>query len=473
MKLALAGVGAFALQTLLASQSVKTSDDALFDGLARRWLEHHEAEAETDWRTLLKTRFARLTLGAFEVYLPIETFRAAGSLGDARQALVALVEMQEAWGAWVAGEDPTRAKPDALDRWLASWSAKTFGKDVAPGTDLAATTGLGEDVRAALTAFADSMHHGGLGVTHEFESVPLVVFPERAGFVEFTCVAGALDPVLRPTAFDEGVTTWLEYSPYDVRFVALQYGSGGGSGEYQQGTSVGDRNPAALGQLVAQVATRAMLAKLHGTRLDPALQSGLANSLVIALHGELDTRIDGDVRSRSSQGLSVFIPGGNPDGGILPPTSAENRWRGTKGKDHFLGILKQVQKASGKKGKSRPEKLASFELVSDNGSTKELVRAPFLGAGGTRPSAALWPDYLELVRCYGVGFLHWLRENGAGPASHAKFGQLLRGLEGLKGPEELPGLLQELYGEPLSATSLDGLFDEATLEGRFLTWLAK
>lgn len=473
MKLALAGVGALALQAWLAAQAVKTTDDALFDGLAQRWLERHGAQEEKDWRALLEQRFAHLTVGAFQVYLPVDTFRSTGPLGDARDAMEALVVLQEAWGAWVAGEDPAPSKPDALDRWLAGWSAKTFGKDVAPGTDLGAADSVPAEVRAALAAFSDSMRHGGLGVAREFESVPLVVFPERGEFVEFTCVAGALDPVLRPTAFDAGLTSWLEYSPYDVRFVALQYGSGGASGEYRQGTSVGDRNPAALAQLVTQVATRAMLARLHGDRLDPALQSGLANALVIALHGELDTRIDGDVRSRSSQGTSVFIPGGNPDGGILPPTSAENRWRGTKGKDYFLGILKQVQKASGKKGKTRAEKLAGFELVSDDGSTKEIVRAPFLGAGGTKPSAALWPDYLELVRCYGVGFLHWLREEGAAADSHATFGRLLRGLEGLKGPTELPALLQELYRQPLSASSPAGLFEEATLEGRFLAWLAK
>lgn len=473
MKLTRAGVGALVLQASLAAQAVKTSDDALFDGLAQRWLERHGAQEEKDWRVLLERRFAHLTLGVFQVYVPVESFRSAGALGDTRKTLEALVELQEAWSAWAAGEDPTSAKPDALDRWLAGWSAKTFGKDVAPGTDLGATEGLSSEVRAALAAFADSMRHGGLGVARELDGVPLVVFPERGEFVEFTCVAGALDPVLRPSAFDAGITSWLEYAPYDVRFVALQYGSGGASGEYRQGTSVGDRNPAALAQLVTQVATRAMLAELHGNRLDPALQSGLANALVIALHGELDTRIDGDVRARSSQGTSIFIPGGNPDGGILPPTSAENRWRGTKGKDYFLGILKQVQKTSGKKGKTRAEKLASFELVSDDGGTKELVRAPFLGPGGTKPSAALWPDYLELVRCYGVGFLHWLREEGAAGESHAKFGRLLRGLEGLKGPEELPALLQELYRQPLSASSPAGLFEEATLEGRFLTWLSK
>ena len=55
--------------------------------------------------------------------------------------------------------------------------------------------------------------------------------------------------------------------------------------------SVGERNPSALSELVTQVATRALLARVYGDGLDPALVSGMANTLVIDLHGELDTRI--------------------------------------------------------------------------------------------------------------------------------------------------------------------------------------
>jgi hypothetical protein len=471
MNLTQAGVGALALQAGLWSQAALRPDDSLYDELATRWLVRNEAREAKDWRGLVQGRFAHLSLGAFEIHLPVEAFGNGQALGDARAALASVVGLQHAWSAWAAGEDPAKRKSDALDKWLAGWSPKTFGKDVAPGVDLAELGGTPADVKALLDAFEQSMRNGGLGLVRELSGVPLVVFPKRAEFVEFTCVAGALDPVLRPSAFHESISTWLEYSPYEMRFLALEYGAEGG-GDYRQGTSVGDRNPEALGELVTQVATRALLANAYGDKLDPALQSGLANALVIALFQELDTRIDGDVKARSSQGRSIFIPGGNPDGGILPPTSAENRWRGTKGKDHFLGVLAQVQKQTGKKGKSRAEKLARFELVSDNGA-KQVVSAPFLGSGGTKPDDAVWADYLELVRCYGVAFLHWMREEGAEQESHAKFGQFVRGLEGLKSPEDLPNLFREIYRQPLSASSPDGLFEEATLEGRFLTWLAK
>src|SRR5262245_26557432 len=201
----------------------------------------------------------------------------------------------------------------------------------------------------------------------------------------------------------------------------------------------------------------------------------MANALVIDLYDELDTRIDGDVRARSSQGSSAFIPGGNPNGGALPPTSAESRWRETRGKDHFVRILSQVQKQTGKKAPSRAEKLARFELLCDGGGKRELVLAPFLGAPASKPGQEFLGDYLELVRCYGVAFLHWLRLEGAGKPeeSGARFGELLRRLgKGVK-TEDLPRVLQEIYGQPLSADSVHGLFDGATLEGRFLSWLSR
>ena len=167
-----------------------------------------------------------------------------------------------------------------------------------------------------------------------------------------------------------------------------------------------------------------------------------------------------------SQGRSIFVPGGNPDGGFLPPVSAESRWRGTKGKDHFVAILAQIQEQSGKKAKSRVEKLARFELVSDDGSRRELVSAPFLGPNAVKPGQDVLPDYLELVRCYGVAFLHWLRLEGAGKPgeSAARFGEFLRTLARGVTSEELPRVLKELYLQPLSAESAHGLFDGSTLD---------
>jgi hypothetical protein len=457
----------------------RSGDDLLFDEIARRWLKQNEVEDARGWRELLEQRFARLAMGVFDVYLPPAALRDGRACKDTGAALLALLDAQAGWTAWVRGV-PREQPDEALARWLRGLGPKSFtGKSLA-GADLAGRIAA-DEVHSALERYRTLQRSGApLGVEREVPGVPLVLFPRRAEFVEFVCVAGALDPRLKPSAWNEGVTTWLEYQAWEVRFLTLEYAASEGSRDFERGVPVGARNPAALAQLVCQVATRSMLASVYADGLDPALGSGMANALVIDLHGELDTRIDGDVRSRSSQGTSLFIPGGNPEGGALPGSSAENRWRGTKGRDHFVGVLAQVQaqsgeKRNGKKGATGAERIARFELVSDSGSRKALVSAPFLGPQAKRPDAQFLPDYLELVRCYGIAFLHWLRLAGAGTPeeSAARFGEFLRALGKRTRAEDLPRVLQELYGQPLSAASADGLFASPTLEGRFLEWLAK
>jgi len=469
MNLALAGLGAFVLQGLAFAQ-----DDLLYDEIAQRWLQRNSVAEVKDLSALYEQRFAHLALGVFDVFVAPAALSEPRCVKDTSAGLCALVEVQRGWSAWLAGVEPGERKDDALLKWLRGFSPRTFAAKEAAGSDLAQLAAA--DVRAALESYRAEQRTGhALGVERELPGVRLVLFPHRSEFVEFTCVAGALDTHLRGTAWNEGLTTWLEYQAQDTRLVTLEYAAAEKSRDFARGVSVGDRNPAAISELVAQVGSRALLARAFSAELDPAIASGLANALVIDLYGELDTRIDGDVRARSSQGRSMFVPGGNPNGGVLPPTSAENRWRGTKGKDHFLGILSQVQKQSAKKGGAKAERMASFGLVSDDGSTHATIQAPFLGASASAPAAAVFPDYLELVRCYGVGFLHWLRLEGAGKPgeSAARFGEFLRALgQGTK-TEELPKLFEKVYGQPLSAPSADELFSSPTLEGRFLVWLQK
>jgi hypothetical protein len=469
MKLSLAGVGVLVLQTALSA-----NDDFLHQEIASRWLDRNEVEDRRTWAALLEQRFAHLPLGVFDVSIPVSTLRDAKALKETGLALAALLEAQAGWEAWVAGRAPELRKEDPLADWLRGWTPKTFAGVDAHGQDLGELAAPEQELRAALAELRAAMRSGPpLGVERELTGVPIVLFPRRGEFVEFTCVVGALDERQRPLAWQDGLTSWLEFQAGEVRLLTLEYGASDDPKSFDKGIGVGDRNPAAVGQLVVQVATRSLIAHLFANALDPALASGMANALVIDLYGELDTRIDGDVRSRSSQGRSIFVPGGNPNGGVLPPTSAENRWRGSRGKDHFLRILAQVQKQSGRKAHSKHEKLARFELIGDDGGGRELVQAPFLGPSAQRPADEFLPDYLELVRCYGVGFLHWLRVEGAGAESGQRFGKLLQALGEDATTDKLPQLFQQVYGQPLSAPTLDELFAEQTLEGRFLTWLAR
>jgi len=474
MRAALAGVLTVALQALPQAQS-----ELAFEELAQHWTQEQGLDParaqELGWRGLLEQHFAHLPVGLFDVYVPVDALQDAGALRDVGAAVLALLETQAGWSSWSSGEEVGARKEDAATKWIRSWSPRTLGSAPAAGSDLIADLAP-KDALEIFTRLRALLENGaGLG-TPAIEPARLVLFPQRAGFVEFTSVSGWTDPILRPSAWSDSVTTWLEYDADGTHFVALQYGYLSTDKHYDQGLGVAARNPRALSELVSQVAARALLKQVFGGRLDPALASGLANTLVIDLYGELDTRIDGDVRSRSSQGRSVFVPGGNPNGGFLPPTSAENRWRGTKGKDHFVGILSQVQKLSGKRGKAKAEKLGRFTLLTDAGAAGEVVSAPFLGPGGAPPSAAVWPDYLELVRCYGVAFLHWLHSEGGGrPRESAeRYARLLQGLAQAGEDQSLPAIFESVYGLPLSATATEALFDDGqTLEGRFLLWLGK
>ena len=457
-------------------------DDSLFGGVARRWLERNgELARSGPWEARLERNFARLSLGAFEVYIPGSTFSDAKALSAVASALQALHSAEEGWKTWVSGGTPASLKKgrkgDLVHAWLGGWSPKTFAKIEVVHTDLAKGPDVPSEVRAELERLQSDARRGqSLGVERAIEGVRLAIFPHRGEFVELTCVVGAEEARLRASAWSEGLTTWLEYQAGDTRFLALEHAESDQGDLSGRGISVGARNPLALGELVTQVGIRALLDKAYVSRLDPALASAMANALVIDLYEELDTRIDGDVRARSSQGTSMFVPGGNSEGGTLPATSAENRWRGSKGRDHFVGVLAQVQKQSAKKSSTRAQKLAGFELQSDSGSEKALVFGPFLGAGAQKPSPALFPDYLELVRSYGIAFLHWLRTSSAESkeASQARFASFLNAL-GRNGAraEDLGMVLQEIYGQPLSAGSPEALYEEPTLEGRFLSWLSK
>jgi hypothetical protein len=464
---------------LAAGPSRADRDDILFDSLAARWLERNglESPPAQGWPTLLEERFLHLAVGLYDLRIPESALREPGAIRSCAGSIEALVAAQRRWLAWSLGETAPpgkKGKDDPLEKWLASWSPKTFSSRPAQGADLIELAP--PEAQAALETFRTRMRNGqALGFEHPLTGVRLALFPERSEFVEFVCVAGRLDPHLTASAWNPGVSTWLEYQAQDTRFLCLEYGESSEGVVLERGEAVGARNPRALAELVAQVGTRALCLQIYDGRLDPALVSGMANALVIEVYGELDTRIDGDVRSRSSEGRSIFVPGGNPDGGFLPASSAENRWRGTKGRDHFVGVLSQVQKTSGKKAPTRPERLTRFELLSDDGSTRALAQAPFLGPGAQKPAPEVLADYLELLRCYGVAFLHWLRLAGAGAAepSALRFGEFLQALARGASAEDVPHLLERLYGRPLSATSPDELFAKETLEGEFLAWLSK
>jgi hypothetical protein len=198
-------------------------------------------------------------------------------------------------------------------------------------------------------------------------------------------------------------------------------------------------------------------------------------NLVIDVYGVVNTRVDGDTRSKFTAARDIFVPGGQSEGGQLAKHSAETRWRENQGRDHFLPMLKRAQDEAAPLAKNEKNKLACFAVRADSGGGAHLVRAPFLGAvaaDSKPPPDAYKPDWAEFLRAYKSAFIHWLQTAAAGneKASGERFALLLRKLADPNLASGFEAVFQEVYeGAPLSQAEAG----KDCLEGRFLAWLSR
>ncbi len=203
----------------------------------------------------------------------------------------------------------------------------------------------------------------------------------------------------------------------------------------------------------------------------------MAINLVTQMFNQCTSRIDGDVRGKVTSSRSQFVRGGLSHGGILPPNSAESRWRENYGSKFYVPILKRVQSNGYKEAKAKKLKLSkynSFLLEMETGTGTYLTHAPLLGPSGGPTEEVdddVYGDYLEFTRAYRCAFLHWLQHHGLKKEkdSKAAFGVFLSKLSGgIDGPG-IAEIAEEIYGAPLS----DSEASKKTLEGRFLKWVSK
>ncbi|MEW6073111.1 MAG: hypothetical protein AB1726_11055 [Planctomycetota bacterium] len=449
--------------------------DLDYEAIAQHWLAGRGPAAApgapVDMERLLTERFASVRLGLFDVRVARAALADPVWGREIPRLLASLLDLQVRWREWIAPGAGVALEAEAktLRSWLASWDPQSFAAREAPsGGPAIEAEAARESAGAAQDAFARAMR----GEDPGRRPARLVLIPERRDFVAFTTVIGLADPRYRSAYWLPGIVEWTYLDYEGTRVVALQYAAPGAT-DFTAGLAMNDRNPKALAEHVVQMATRSLLDNVFGGRMEPMVAAGLANNMVIELFGEVDTRTDGDTRARQTEARSVFIPGGNPDGGALPPIRADSRWRESHGKDHFVAVLRRAQKAGARSATARRERHLGFELVADGGSARHVARAPFLGTGA---GERLWPDSrfegdaLEFLRAYRSAFLFWLREHAAGDRkeSHAAFAALLAGLA-VPGAPALADTLAATYGVPLS----EPVPGEGSLEGRFLLWLAK
>lgn len=448
-------------------------------GLAARFLERHDvadaSPATLDLHSLLEERYLHLRVGLFDLYTPADA--GVEGLEDYARVVSALFAAQERWLEWLEPvlEDAREVRADqrTLSRWVGSWKMAALAEAASRGGgDLLELLEAKDDVREAAQRYADYLVSGAaLGLDHEGgHSEPIVLIPDRGRFTEFLCFGGWLYDHLRPVFWQAGVEDWTHFYIDEFKVLAMQFAAPGRQpGDYQTGWRMDSRTETGLEQQIVQLAANSMLANYFGERVPPSLAGALAVNLVVDLYGECDTRVDGDLRARRTEAREIFVPGGNPDGGILPPNLADSRWRDRHGADRFVGALKRAME---ERRRSEP---VTFELLDDGERARRSVAAPFLGSSADRTPVGqeFFGDQLEFLRSYRTCFLYWLREEAGGSRgkSERAFASLLSELACNEDPEALEGVFERVYGDPLSAPVQ--ALGKDQLEGRFLGWLEK
>lgn len=423
--------------------------------------------------------YVHADLGAFHVQWPISQLPSRAK--EFKECAEALVKCQETWLDWVqikpSEQKAIRADLNAVLKWVQGWSVQVLAKGKG-GQDVLQLVAPQPTAAEAHKRFNDALQRlTPVGAGREQPSqVKLVFAPTRQDFTEFVYFAGWLLQDLRPSLWVDSVPDWTQCFVRDLQVIALQYTINGRPPmDYTSGTWMNERDPDVMQQQVTQLAMNALFLDHYKDRVPGAFVSGLSMNLVVDTYGLVNTRVDGDTRSKETQKREVFIPGGASDGGFLMKNSAETRWRENHGSDHFLPTLRLAQSEGGDAAKGDKNKPACFAVRDDSGGGKHVVRAPFLGsaAAETKPPPSQFNgDWSEFLRAYKSGFIHWLQTAAVGneKVSRERFATLLRKLADPNLTTDFEAVFQEVYdGAPLSNPDVD----KNCLEGQFLRWLSK
>lgn len=476
-------------------------DEIPFEALTESFLERYCDEGATaeacELGTIIDEHCARAALGVFDLCIPAAGLAEKETAKDCISIASGLLDQQRIWIDWLTDGTGDAAKAledvDTVQKWVDKWSASQLAK-VGDEKNLLVHLGASDEVRAAnerLAAFAHDEDAMGL-VPYDGMSVQVLLAPTRREFMEFVAYVGAHDPSLQESYWIDGVDQWTNiWSDFTV-ILAMEYAPWGGfDPEFRSGLSMKKFESTGLIEHVVQHSTQALFRYCLIFRDQGHIEVAMTLDLVIEICGQINT-IDAEGALSTSGATTLpyerFIPGGNPNGGTLPPMSAapfnmvvENQWRTGHGKDYFTKPLRNGQKAGvkrafkeDKEAKKEGDKTAHFALMGSGGGGKHAVSAPFFGehANETQyPPAEYLTDYREFYRAYKCAFFHWLRTQGGGDASESKlkFRELLRGIAELDPDEPIDDLISTVYGVPFSGESQE----TDSLEWRFLAWLAE
>ena len=457
-----------------------------YEALARSFRERHGIEAskpsELDIAAFVEKHFVVAQPGIFDVFMPRAAAVEISGARDFGDLTLSLLRLQKSWLDFSADESAStkQALSDikTLEKWFKGLKPGLLASSLQAGeTDFFAALQMKDDPLEAKDRLRATMLAGeaiGLSRT-DAKPARLILIPERRDFVEFLALVGWQDETNRSFYWVDGIQNWTEFFYGDFRVLALQYAEPNmPPGVYDRGLDMNQDNPNRMAEQICQIGANAMLENYYGDRMPGAFLQGLSMCLVIDVFGEVDTRIDGDLRSRETQGRSIFIPGGQSEGGRLPKFSADSDWRSEQGRGWFVRQLRQSQKGGGDANRKAPNRFASFEVKDLGQSERHVVSAPFFGSSATKAEPlpdTFGPDFQELLRSYKTAFLHWLRTESMGKnKSGDEFGALLKGMTAEDALTKFEALFTEIYdGAPLS----DGTASKDSLEGKFLVWLSK
>lgn len=399
-------------------------------------------------------------------------------------------------------------------------------------------TDEGSDVRQALAAFSETMRAAKYwagekptGGAAGDRPLDFVLCPTRGDIVGFALhAARARD--MKQLTWHPGIFEYTQFSLIGLQLNALHYAEEGDAENLHGGKYMADVDQP--GGVVQQHAVRYAMNLLLEYYLGPsylsedddvseeqklaqrelgALLGGLRKYMVTYMYGKNQVRDEGDEASRT-HARSMFIAGGNSEGGSLGMMPAENsRWRKRANKDgDFLGdLLDNVAfERVGSGGDAWMRATVDLQPQGSKRKNSHTLESPFLArtAKSVLPPVdgpadekekdeekrlqvrgELAKDYVGFVRAYEIAFYKWLVEEYAGAegGSLAKHAQLFRELNAMaatlldpEGPAydlslELRKVIEEVYGLPLTSPpgSAAGETAPKTLEQRFLDWLAQ
>jgi hypothetical protein len=434
---------------------------------------------------LLETSFLTVRLGIFDLCISKHSSENRAKAGDFVDLGDSLLEIQAAFLGWVGETAPgyAEAKKDikTLQSWLKSVKRNTIAEfpEDARGEISALIPKIAPKVLEAQARFGKYMATGeALGLGRQGELVePVLLAPDRREFLELLSSFGLLYPDQQYIYHDNQVLTWTNTYCNDLTVVALEFAQLGSStsGAFG-GISMNSRSNTGMAQQISQLSAGAMFDNLYGSKIPPSLAGAFAVNLVIEVFGECNTRVDGDLKSRRTEAREVFVPGGNPSGGVLPPLMADSRWRGEHGSDFYLTGLQGSQAAGSSEGKKKHEKVQHFEIKNDMENASMYLRSPFLGTLAAERNLiipdAYFGDAQEMFRAYRTAFAYWLKSKALSKKKgQLAFAELLTALAQADPTDNvLEATIEKIYGKPLTSADPNAKLD---LEGEFLQWLSR